>query len=116
MPPEECIFEKREIAQRRVGPHQFVLSGLPKVTAATIIVSLWAMLDFKTGNVPALAETRAQFSCVRSVVIEFLYMREKRCTFSSFSVSCFLKNGQQEMPLKSIQNPLFYRGTTNSKF
>jgi len=95
MPPEECIFGKRAIAQRRVGPQQFVLSGLPKVTAATSFVSLWVTLELKTGNVPALADTRAQFSCVRSVVIEFLYMGEKRCTFSSFSVSCFLTNEQR---------------------
>jgi len=40
MPPEERIFGKRAIAQRRVGPQQFVLSGLPKVTATTNIVSL----------------------------------------------------------------------------
>lgn len=95
MPPEECIFGKQAITQRRVGPRQFVLSGLPKVTAATSTVSLWAMLEFKTGNVPAFVDTRAQFSCVRSDVIEFLYMREKHFTFSSFSVSCFLKNGQR---------------------
>jgi hypothetical protein len=53
------------------------------------------MLEFKTGNVPAFADTRAQFSCVRSVLTEFLYIREIRCTFSSFSVSCFLTNGQR---------------------
>ena len=94
MPPEECIFGKRAIAQRRVGPRSFVLSGLPKVTAANSIVPLWVMLEFKTGNMPTLVDTRVQFSCVRSDVIEFLYMRERRCTFPSFSVSSFLRTGK----------------------
>ena len=47
------------------------------------------------GNVPALVDTRPQFSCVRSDVIEFLYMREERRTFSSCSMSCFLADGQR---------------------
>jgi len=93
MPPEECIFGKRAIAQRRVGPRPFVLSGLPKVTAATSIVPLWVMLEFKMGNMPTFVDTRAKFSCVRSDVTEVKHMREKRCTISSFSVSCFLTDG-----------------------
>jgi hypothetical protein len=95
VPPGECIFGKQAIAQRRVGPRQFVLSGLPKVTAATSIVPLWVMLEFKTGNMPAFVDTGAQFSCVRSDVIEFIYMRGKLCTFFSFSVSCFQTDGQR---------------------
>jgi len=88
-------LRERAIAQRRVGSRSFVLRRLPKVTAATSIVSLWVMLEFKTGNVPAFVDTGAQFSCVRSDVIEFIYMREKPCTFSSFSVSCFQTDGQR---------------------
>jgi len=41
-----------------------VLSGLHILTTATSNVPLWVMLDFKTGKVPAMVDTRAQFSCV----------------------------------------------------
>jgi hypothetical protein len=68
--PRGMIFGKRAIAKRRIGLRSFVLNGLPKVTAATSIVPLWVMLEFETGNVPAFVDTRAQFSCVRSDVIE----------------------------------------------
>jgi hypothetical protein len=89
MPPEDCICGKGAIAQRRLGSLPFVLSVLPKVIAATSIVPLWVMLEFKMDNMLAFIDTRAQVSCVRSDVIEFLYMIEKRCTFFCFRCLAF---------------------------
>jgi len=53
------------------------------------------MLELKTGKVPALIDTAAQFSCIRSDVAEFIYLREEPCSFSSCSVSCLLADGQR---------------------
>ena len=49
----------------------------------------------KVGQVPALVDTGAQFSCIRSDVIEYLYMRGEECTFLPCSLSCLLADGQR---------------------
>jgi hypothetical protein len=50
-----------------------VLSGLCKVNVVPRQVTLWVMLEFKTGKVPTLIDTGAQFSCIRSDVSKFLH-------------------------------------------
>jgi hypothetical protein len=53
------------------------------------------MLEFKTGKVPTLIDTGAQFSCIRSDVAKFLQQRGEPCRFVSCSVACLLANGQR---------------------
>jgi hypothetical protein len=52
-------------------------------------------LDLKIGKVPALADTGAQFSCVRSDVIEYLYLRGEAYTFFPCTLPCFLPDGSK---------------------
>jgi len=49
-----------------------ILSAFRKIAAVTPGNLLWVMLDLKVGKMPALVDTCAQFSCVRSHVIEYL--------------------------------------------
>jgi hypothetical protein len=51
---------------------------------------LWLIFHLKTGKVPALIDTRSQFSCVRSDVTEFLYLTGEPCVSSPCSVRCVL--------------------------
>ena len=84
--PERQAFGKRASAQRSVGPPPKLLSSLHKIKAASLDSLLWVMLEFKVGEVPALADTGAQFSCVRSDVPEFLYLSGEPCDFSLLRV------------------------------
>jgi hypothetical protein len=52
-------------------------------------------LELKVGKVPALIDTGAQFSCIRSDVAEFVNVREEPCVFTSCSVTCLLADGQR---------------------
>jgi len=45
--------------------------------------------------VPALVDTGAQFSCIRSDVIEYLYMRGESCGFLPCSLTCLLADGRK---------------------
>jgi hypothetical protein len=56
---------------------------------------LWVMLRLKGGKVPALVDTGAQFSCVRTDVAEFLYLTGETCEFSICSVACVLAEGNR---------------------
>jgi len=47
------------------------------------------------GKVPALIDTGAQFSCIRSDVAEFLKLREEPCVVTSCSMTCLLADGQR---------------------
>jgi len=53
------------------------------------------MLELRVGKIPALVDTGAQFSCVRSDVAEFLYLTEEPCSFLSSSVVCVLADGRR---------------------
>jgi len=79
----------------RQSPGPRYVSGLRKETEVLRDTSLWLILELKTGKVPALVDTGAQLSCIRSDVAEFLYLREKTCAFSSCSLSCLLADGKQ---------------------
>ena len=57
-----------------------VLSCLKKIVAVPSDAPLWVMLEFPVGKVPALIDTRAQFSCVQSNVAEFLYLGKNRAS------------------------------------
>ena len=49
------------------------------------------MLNLKVGQVPALVDTGAQFSCIQSDVIEYLYLRGEYCVF----LPCLLADGRK---------------------
>jgi len=51
------------------------------------------MLCLKMGQVPALVDMGAQFSCIRSDVIEYLYLATEPCKFCSRSFSGTLADG-----------------------
>jgi hypothetical protein len=55
---------------------------------------LWIMLQVKKGKFPALLDTGAQFSCVRSDVAEFLFHSGEPCSFLTCSVPCLLTDGK----------------------
>ena len=60
-----------------------VLSGLKKVAAAPMDPLLWVVLEMKTGKVPALVDTGAQFSRIRADVTEFLFLMGEPSKFSN---------------------------------
>jgi len=51
---------------------------------------LWIQVNLRVGEVPALIDTGAQFSCIRAEVLEFLFSRGEPCKFRRCSVSCTL--------------------------
>ena len=55
----------------------------------------WVMLSLKVGNVSALTDTGAQFSCVRLDVAEFLSRTGEPCKFLPCSVLCSLADGSR---------------------
>ena len=50
-------------------------------------------LSLRTGTFPALFDTGAQFSCLRSYVVEYIYTRGERCKFSPCVFPCLLAEG-----------------------
>ena len=54
---------------------------------------LWAVLNLKSGSLPALVDTRAQFSCIRTEVAEYLRRVWEPCVFEPCLVVCILANG-----------------------
>jgi hypothetical protein len=89
------VAGKRTVARRSTGSRAKFLSGLRKITAEPRDSPLWVTLESKVGRVPALIETGAQFSCVRSDVAEYFYLREEPCVLTSCSVTCSLTDGQR---------------------
>ena len=53
------------------------------------------LLKLKVGEVSALVDTGAQFSCIRSDVLEYLYLRGEPCVFFPCSVTCLLADGKK---------------------
>ena len=56
---------------------------------------LWVVLELRTGKVPALVDTGAQFSCIGADIAEFLFLMGEPPTFAACSVSCALSDGQR---------------------
>ena len=61
-----CFRRRERFAGRKI------LSSFQKVVGVPADAPLWTMVELKSGKVPALLDTGAQFSCVRSEVAEFL--------------------------------------------
>jgi hypothetical protein len=85
---------QRRCPERKVVPAKAqVLSSFYKVVAGTADVPLWVMVQLKSGRIPALLDTGAQFSCIRSDVAEFLYLTGEPCVFGACSVGYVLADG-----------------------
>ena len=64
---------------------------------------LWVGLNFKVGRVPALIDPGAQFSCVRSDVVDYLSQRGEDCTFLPCSVTCLLADGSKVQVIGAVR-------------
>jgi hypothetical protein len=78
---------------RSIGPRAVSVNAIRKVVATPPATLFWIELSSTTGKVPVLVHTGAQFSCLRSDAVEYLYMRGERCTFSHYVFPCLLADG-----------------------
>ena len=90
-----CGTGKRAGALRSAHHRAGTLGAVKRVAAGTFTDLLWVSLKMKIGEIPTLMDTGAQFSCIRSDVIEYLYLRGERCMFSSCSMGCLLADGKR---------------------
>jgi len=79
--------------RRSIGPRAVAVGAIRKVVVTPPATLFWIDLNLKTGKVPALVDTDAQFSCLRSDVVEYLNKRGEMCTFSPCIFSCLLTDG-----------------------
>ena len=86
-------FESEGIRRRDMGLKG--LCSLQKIAAVPPDTPLWVMLELQVGQVPALVDTGAQFSCVRSDVAEYLYLKGEPCSLAFCSLSCLLADGSK---------------------
>ena len=84
-----------QVPQRSVAPRAGTVSALRKVAATPPAPLLLVGLNLKIGKIPALVDTGAQFSCVRSDVIDYVYRRGERCTFFPCTLSCLLADSSK---------------------
>jgi hypothetical protein len=66
--------------------HSLAVSSNPKMSP------LWVKLNFKVGDVAALVDKEAQFTCIGFYVL-VLCCPNIKCEFSSCSLTCFVANG-----------------------
>ena len=84
---------KRTRARRSPNPRAGTLTAFQKVVANPSNPLLWVMLSVKERKIPAIVDTGAQFSCIRSDVIEYLYSTGLPCSFLPCHLSCLLADG-----------------------
>ena len=84
---------KRAGARRAFSPRARTLMALHKVIADTPSPLLWISLSIKGRSLPAIVDTGAQFSCIRSDVIEYLRASGVPCSFLPCRVGCVLADG-----------------------
>ena len=77
------------------GPRAGTLNTFRKISASPPNTLLRVALELRKGRVPALVDTGAQFSCIRSDVIEYLYTRGGSCDFLPCSLTCLLADGRK---------------------
>jgi hypothetical protein len=95
------------------------VAAFRKAAAVPPPTLLWFRLKLKLGELPALIDTGAQFSCIRSDVVEYLYMRGESSVFTSCSVTYVLADVRRDMFRMPRSYTLVYclsRGTTNSSY
>jgi hypothetical protein len=91
--PSRNTSGKRAAPGESNGSRGRLLSSFHKVIAVPADAPFWVMLQLKGGSIPALIDTGAQFSCVRSDIGEYLYLMGEPCVFGSYSVGCVLADG-----------------------
>ena len=84
---------KRAGARRSVGPRAATVGAIREVVVTLSATLFWIELSLRTGKVPALDDTGAQLSCLRSDLVEYLYMRGEGCTFSHYVFPGLLADG-----------------------
>ena len=84
---------KRAAPRESVGSRGGQLSCFTKVVAVPAEDPLWVVLKLKSGNIPALVDTGAQFSCMRTEVAEYLRQVGEPCVFEPCLVGCILAEG-----------------------
>jgi len=73
--------EKSQFPRRSVSPRAGSASFLRYVASTQPSPSLWVGLKLKIRKIPALVDAGAQFCCLYSDVIDYIYHRGERCTF-----------------------------------
>jgi len=84
-----------EYVKSQWTPSVKIMNSLRKVTAVPADAPLWVMVRLKCGKIPALLDTGAQSSCIRSDIAEFLHLAGETCVFKPCSISYVLANGTQ---------------------
>jgi len=69
------------------------MGAFSKVTAVPPAPLLWVDLEVAVGRIPVLVDTGAQFSCLRTDVVEYLHMRGQASKFSECTLLCMLAVG-----------------------
>ena len=64
-----------------------------KVIANVARTLLWVELSLKERKIPAIIDMGAQFSCVRSDVVEYLALTGEPHSLRSCQVNCLLTDG-----------------------
>ena len=95
MPSKSFYVGKRAGARRSSHHRAGALSAFRRVATGALSSLLWVLLNLKIGKIPALVDTGAQFSCIRSDVVEYLYLRGEGCVFSPCSMTCLLADGKK---------------------
>jgi hypothetical protein len=98
-----CSRKAESQRNGRQSSRSKVLGCLKKIAAVPPDTPLWVMLELQLGKVPALVDTGAQFSCVRSDMAEYLYLRGEPCSFTSSSVSCLLVDGSRSEVKEAVK-------------
>jgi len=93
LPPEGRAVGKWAMARGAVSPQAKFLNSLLEVKAVPSETPLWIQVNLRVGEVPALIDTGAQFSCIRAEVLEFLFSHGEPCKFRRCSVSYTLADG-----------------------
>jgi hypothetical protein len=95
----DCLLKppSRETGKRPAGARPPVgsLNALRKIVATPPCPLLWVGLELKAGKVPALLDTDAQFSCMRSDVLRYLNQRREDFTHLPCSLTCLLGDAKK---------------------
>jgi len=76
-------------------PSVKIMKSFGKVAALPADAPLCVMVGLKRGKIPALLDTGAQSSCIRSDIAEFLRLAAETRVFKPCSINYVLANGTQ---------------------
>ena len=93
LPKEDPSVGKRVGARWSPNPRARAITAFRKIAASQDSPLLWVTLNLKERNIPAIVDTGAQFSCIRSDVVEYLHLTGEPCSFLTCHLSCLLADG-----------------------